>query len=94
MQLLVMNGGNSSGHGIGCVSWDGSVYPDQFLRETPIGNVRETPFSAIWSDPSDSLLAALRDKPAHVTGKCRDCRFLVVCGGNFRARALAATGQF
>ncbi len=94
MQLLEMNGGNSSGQGIGCVSWDGSVHPDQFLRETLLGNVREKPFSAIWSNPSDSLLAALRDKPAHVTGKCRDCRFLAVCGGNFRARALAATGRF
>ncbi len=94
MQLLEMNGGNSSGHGIGCVSWDGTVYPDQFLRDTPLGNVRETSFSAIWSDPANSMLAALRDKPAHVTGKCVNCRFLGVCGGNFRARALAATGNF
>jgi 12,18-didecarboxysiroheme deacetylase len=94
MQLLEMNGGNSSGRGIGCVSWDGTVYPDQFLRQTPLGNVRKAPFSVIWSNPSDPLLAALRDKPAHVTGKCRTCRFLAVCGGNFRARALAATGQF
>jgi Fe-coproporphyrin III synthase len=94
MQLLEMNGGNSSGHGIGCVSWDGTVYPDQFLREMPLGNVRERSFSKIWSDAGSPLLAALRDKPAHVTGKCRDCRFLRVCGGNFRARALAATGDF
>ncbi|MFU8780496.1 MAG: 12,18-didecarboxysiroheme deacetylase [Kiritimatiellia bacterium] len=94
MQLLEMNGGNSSGHGIGCVSWDGTVYPDQFLRETPLGNVRETPFSEIWSNADNPLLAALRDKPAHVTGKCQTCRFLGVCGGNFRARALAATGDF
>jgi len=94
MQLLEMNGGNSSGHGIGCVSWDGTVYPDQFLRDTPLGNVRQKLFSAIWSDPGHALLAALRHKPAHVTGKCVDCRFLGVCGGNFRARALAATGNF
>ncbi|MDD4173310.1 MAG: radical SAM protein, partial [Kiritimatiellae bacterium] len=32
MTLLRMNGGNSTGHGIGCVSWDGTVYPDQFWR--------------------------------------------------------------
>ena len=94
LQLLEMNGGNRSGHGIGCVSWDGTVYPDQFLRETTLGNVREKPFSSIWSDPHHAVLAALRNKPAHVTGKCRTCRFLQVCGGNFRARALAVTGDF
>ena len=30
LELLRMNGGNSTGNGIGCVSWDGSVYADQF----------------------------------------------------------------
>ncbi len=94
MALLEMNGGNSTGHGIGCVSWDGEVYPDQFLRHHPLGNVRERPFSAIWSDEGSELLRSLRDKPAHVTGKCARCRFLQVCGGNFRARAEAATGEF
>ncbi len=94
MRLLEMNGGNSSGHGIGCISWDGTVYPDQFLRETTLGNVRQKPFSAIWSAEGNPLLAALRDKPSHVTGKCVNCRFLRVCGGNFRARAFAATGDF
>ncbi len=93
MELLAMNGGNSSGQGIGCVSWDGTVYPDQFLRELPVGSVRDRPFSAIWTDEGDAFLASLRDKPAHVTGKCVTCRFLAVCGGNFRARALAATGE-
>ena len=34
-QLLAMNGGNSSGSGIGCVSWDGAVYADQFWRHVP-----------------------------------------------------------
>jgi len=32
LQLLQWNQGNSSGNGIGCVSWDGEVYPDQFWR--------------------------------------------------------------
>ncbi len=94
MTLLRMNGGNSTGHGIGCVSWDGTVYPDQFWRNKPVGNVRQTPFSKIWGEPaSDSLLAQLRAKKQHVTGRCVTCRFLDVCGGNFRARAEAATGD-
>ena len=94
MTLLRMNGGNSTGHGIGCISWDGTVYPDQFWRNKPVGNVRQTPFSKIWGEPAPgSLLAQLRTKKERVTGRCENCRFLDVCGGNFRARAEAATGD-
>lgn len=93
MALLKMNGGNSTGHGIGCVSWDGEVYPDQFLRHHSLGNIREKPFSKIWTDSGNDFLTALKNKKAHVTGKCRTCRFLEVCGGNFRARG-ETTGTF
>jgi len=93
MELLRMNRGNQSGHGIGCISWDGAVHPDQFWRHTTLGNVRERPFSAIWTDTSNPLLAKLKDKRPHVTGRCARCRWLDVCGGNFRVRAEAATGD-
>ena len=93
-RLLKMNGGNSSGNGLACVSWDGTVYPDQFWRDKPLGNLRERSFGEIWGNPpAGSLLRALREKPDHVTGRCKACRFLGVCGGNFRARAEAATGE-
>jgi 12,18-didecarboxysiroheme deacetylase len=94
MTLLRMNGGNSTGLGIGCISWDGTVYPDQFWRNRPVGNVREKPFSAIWGNPEPgTLLAELRQRKQRVTGRCATCRFLDICGGNFRARAEAATGN-
>ena len=94
LRLLRMNGGNSSGNGLSCVSWDGTVYPDQFWRDKPLGNVRERPFGEIWGNPPEgSFLAQLREKPLHVQGRCRDCRFLSICGGNFRARGEAATGD-
>ena len=94
MTLLRMNGGNSTGLGIGCISWDGTVYPDQFWRNTPVGNVREKLFSEIWGSPvPGTLLAELRQRKQRVTGRCAACRFLDVCGGNFRARAEAATGS-
>lgn len=94
MQLMRMNGGNSTGHGLACISWDGTVYPDQFWRTKPVGNVLEKPFSQIWGNPpADSLLAQLRQKKERVTGRCKTCRFLDVCGGNFRARAEAVTGE-
>ena len=93
LRLLRMNGGNSSGIGIGCVSWDGQVYPDQFWRQQALGNVRERPFSEIWTDTSHPLLAGLRERKALLGGRCARCRWLDICNGNFRARAEAATGD-
>jgi Fe-coproporphyrin III synthase len=93
LELLRMNEGNSSGHGIGCISWDGEVHPDQFWRGISFGNVRKRPFSRIWTDLTDPLLAKLKDKRPHVRGRCTACRWLDVCGGNFRARAEAAMGD-
>lgn len=92
-ELLQMNEGNSSGLGIGCISWDGRVHADQFWRNHTFGNIREKPFSQIWNDPEIELLAKLKQKAKHVTGRCSTCRWLGVCGGNFRARAEAATGD-
>ncbi len=93
LSLLQMNGGNSSGVGIGCVSWDGAVHADQFWRHHSFGNVRERTFGEIWTDLSDPLMAKLKDKKRHVHGRCALCRFLDICGGNFRVRAEAASGD-
>ena len=90
LDLLKMNEGNSSGHGIGCVSWDGEVYADQFWRTISFGNVRKRPFGEIWLDESIELLAKLKEKRKYVKGRCAGCRWLDICGGNFRARAEAA----
>ncbi len=93
MELLQMNGGNSTGVGIGCVSWDGSVHADQFWRHYTFGNVLERPFSEIWTDTSDPLMGKLKEKKKHVKGRCAKCKFLDVCGGNFRVRAEAVYGD-
>ncbi|MDL2266512.1 12,18-didecarboxysiroheme deacetylase [Desulfovibrio sp. OttesenSCG-928-G15] len=92
-ELLQYNEGNSSGRGIGCISWDGQVHADQFWRNHTFGNVLERPFSQIWDDPNIELLHKLKDKKAHVGGRCAKCRFLNICGGNFRARAEAYYGD-
>lgn len=94
LELLRMNEGNSSGRGIGCISWDGSVHADQFMRHHTFGNVLERPFSEIWIDEKIELLHKLKDKRPHVKGRCATCRFLNVCGGNFRARAEAYFDDF
>lgn len=93
LELLRMNGGNSSGVGIGCVSWDGSVHADQFWRHHSFGNVRHRPFGEIWTDTSEALMARLKDKKKYVEGRCATCRWLEVCAGNFRVRAEAVTGN-
>ncbi len=93
LELLEMNEGNNSGRGIGCVSWDGNVYADQFWRHHSFGNVTERPFSEIWTQPEDPLLMQLKEKKKYVQGRCAGCRWLDVCGGNFRVRAEAISGN-
>lgn len=89
MELLKMNEGNNTGRGIGCVSWDGEVHPDQFWRHHSFGNVRNRPFSEIWTDLSEPLMAMLKEKKEHVKGRCAECQWLNICAGNFRVRAEA-----
>ncbi|MCD4787888.1 MAG: 12,18-didecarboxysiroheme deacetylase, partial [Desulfobacterales bacterium] len=89
LELLKMNEGNNSGRGIGCISWDGEVYADQFWRHYSFGNVQERPFSEIWTDTSEPLMKKLKEKKKYVKGRCAKCRWLDVCAGNFRVRAEA-----
>jgi 12,18-didecarboxysiroheme deacetylase len=93
MTLLLMNEGNNSGTGIGCISWNGDVHADQFWRNISFGNVRIRPFSEIWTDTSNKLMRQLKDKKKFVKGRCATCRWLNICGGNFRARAEAVSGE-
>ncbi|MDD3317928.1 MAG: 12,18-didecarboxysiroheme deacetylase [Methanosarcina sp.] len=95
-KLLSMNQGNSTGIGIGCVSWDGSVHADQFWRHYSFGNVRERPFSEIWNDLSDELMAGLKNRKPLIKvhgDRCAQCKWLDVCNGNFRVRAEAVYGN-
>ena len=93
LELLQMNEGNSSGRGIGCVSWDGKVHADQFWRHYSFGNVKERPFSTIWTDTSNDLMKKLKDKKKYVKGRCAKCQWLDICAGNFRVRPEAVTGD-
>ena len=94
-RFLEWNGGgaNSSGVGIANIDAYGNVHPDQFWQTHTLGNVRERPFSDIWSDNREPLLAALRDRLPRLKGRCASCRWQALCGGSFRVRALQATGD-
>jgi len=93
LELLRLSGGNQSGTGFGCVSWDGAVHADPFWRHYSFGNVRRRPLSRIWTDRSEPLMAKLKEKHRHVKGRCSGCRFLDACGGGLRVRAEAVTGD-
>ena len=93
LELLKMNEGNNSGRGIGCISWDGKVHADQFWRHHSFGNIRKRPFSEIWTDTSELLMKQLKEKKKYVKGRCATCRWLDICGGNFRVRAEAVFGD-
>lgn len=92
-QLLRWNGGNGSGRAIAAIDADGTIYADQFWRWRPLGNVRQQSFAEVWDEAPPPLLEALRDRRDRLPARCRDCRFLDLCNGNFRSRADAATGD-
>ena len=93
LELLKMNEGNNSGRGIGCISWDGEVYPDQFWRDKSLGNIKHKNFSEIWNNSSNNFLMKLKNKKNYVKGRCAKCKWLDICGGNFRARAESIAGD-
>lgn len=92
-ERLARWGGNASGVNIGNIDNLGQVHPDTMWWSHSLGNVRERPFSEIWSDISDPLMAGLKQRPRKISGRCGDCRFFDICGGNTRVRALKLFGD-
>lgn len=94
-RMMEWNGGgaNSSGVGIANIDSYGDVHPDQFWQHETLGNVRERPFSQIWTDSKLPLLAGLRNRLPLLKGRCGSCRWKPLCGGSFRVRALQAHGD-
>jgi heme d1 biosynthesis radical SAM protein NirJ len=86
-------GGNSSGVNVANIDNLGNVHPDTFWWHHSLGNVRARPFSTIWTDLSDPILAGLKQQPRTIKGRCGDCRHFDICGGNTRIRALQLTGD-
>ncbi|MGF7185587.1 putative heme d1 biosynthesis radical SAM protein NirJ1 [Desulfitispora alkaliphila] len=93
-ELMQINGGNRSGIAFANVDSLGNVHPDQFTQNHTFGNVKETPFSEIWTNMSHPILAGLKNRKPLLKGRCSKCSWLHVCNGNFRARAEAVTGDF
>ena len=94
--LSSLNGGCSAGDRVANVDPRGDVYPCQFARfpEFFVGNILDRPFSALWNDATNPVLARFRTRPAQVRGRCASCTYLSLCGGGCRVRAWAKGGDF
>ncbi len=90
---LVEWGGNSSGCAVANIDNLGNVHPDTMWWHYSLGNVRERPFSEIWSDLSDPILRGLRERPRKVGGRCGACVHRDICNGNTRVRVFQLTGD-
>ncbi len=90
---LVEWGGNASGVNVANIDNLGNVHPDTFWWHYSLGNVKKRPFSEIWRDTSDPIMAGLKMRPRRITGRCGACRHFDICGGNTRVRALQLTGD-
>ena len=86
-------GGNASGVNVANIDNLGNVHPDTFWWHYSLGNLRERPFSEIWTDLSDPIMAGLKARPRRLTGRCGACRYFDICGGNTRVRAMQLAGD-
>lgn len=84
-------GGNASGVNVANIDNLGQVHPDTMWWHHSLGNVKSRPFSEIWQDVSDPVMAGLKRHPRPVTGRCAACAHLDICNGNTRVRALKLT---
>jgi len=86
-------GGNSSGVNVANIDNLGNVHPDTYWWDYSLGNVRERSFGDIWSDVSDPVMAGLKASPRAIKGRCGECGYFSICGGNTRTRARQLTGD-
>jgi len=91
-----LNGWCSAGTRVANIDAQGNVYPCQFARlpEFLVGNFRDRPFSWIWADSQNPVLARFREKDAMFTGRCGRCSYRDLCGGGCRVRAHSVDGDF
>lgn len=89
---FLRNGGEGCGEKLAYIDEVGNVYASQHLR-TELGNIRERRLKDIWSG-NNEFLWKLRHRERLLRGRCAECRFLEICRGGSRARALAVYDDF
>jgi radical SAM protein with 4Fe4S-binding SPASM domain len=89
---FLRNGGEGCGEKLAYIDEKGNVFASQHLK-TELGNIRERSFNDIWSSDNE-FLWKLRHREKLFRGRCAECRFLEICRGGSRARALAVHDDF
>jgi radical SAM protein with 4Fe4S-binding SPASM domain len=94
-EALLRNwGGNASGVNVANIDNLGQVHPDTMWWHYNLGNVRKRPFSEIWSDLGDPVLARLKASPRQLKGRCGLCAWRAICNGSSRVRAWQVHGDY
>lgn len=86
-------GGNASGVNVANIDNLGNVHPDTFWWHYHLGNVKNRPFSEIWTDISDPVMAGLKQSRRPLEGRCAICHYRGICNGNTRVRAMQTSGN-
>ena len=82
--------GCSAGRGFVYIRPNGEVQPCPFIPVN-CGNVRQAPFSTIWS--TSQVFRELRQREQLLKGRCGECPYRRLCGG-CRGRAWATSGDY
>ncbi|MCG7982753.1 MAG: heme d1 biosynthesis radical SAM protein NirJ [Candidatus Thiodiazotropha lotti] len=93
LEMLNRWGGNASGVNIANIDNEGRVHPDTMWWDYTLGSVKQRPFSEIWQDTADPLMAGLKQPQRPLEGRCAACGRQSICGGNSRTRAWRMTGN-
>lgn len=94
-RLLEGHGADVLGAGVGMAGIDcsGNIHPDDHWHSHTLGNTRRAAFSEVWENSPDPLLGGLRNRLPLLKGRCANCRWKPVCGGNLRVRAANLYGD-
>lgn len=79
-KLLTFHGGNKIGVKIFAIDPAGNVHPDQFWQGFSLGNITESSFENIIN----SSLDIFKNKISFAPQKCKNCKWLNLCGSNAR----------
>lgn len=88
--VLEERGGNSAGEKILNIDHRGEVHPDQFWRSLSLGNILDHSLSQIFEH---EMARALRTRVTRLSGRCGECRYVQLCRGSHRERALQVFGE-
>ena len=89
-KLLERRRGNTAGEAMINIDSKGRVHPDQFWSQATLGDVRQQPLAEILDHP---LVHQLQQREKFLHGRCAGCRYLAMCRGSHRERALSVHGD-